>query len=519
MDTKKKGTQARAVFRPNVDVNLKESSAQTPEWLRHWEKLLCVERIPEKKLRGIDRKKGAETQIHDHRTAHERDFDRVVFSAPVRRLKDKTQVFPLEMHDGVRTRLTHSMEVSNLARSMGVAIASRIRALAELKDAVRNVPAILAAVSLAHDLGNPPFGHQGEEAIRDWVRSHEKIIRDQSNDRKFDTAKFDDFLKFEGNAQGFRILTRLQYQDHNSGLRLTASTLRSFMKYPWGSGFVRNGKAVKKFGYFQSEKDIFRWCTEKTGCGENRHPLSYLMEVCDDIAYSVLDVEDGVKKGFVSVPELASFLGTGKNLDTGKKYADDKRVSYLLNQYKRNHGWLSKLTMPISESRAVQISNKEMREASAELIRSFAIAIMVSDAIDYFVARYEKGDLHKLDKDIAGGFDSRVLMIGLKDFARLRIYKHPEVLQSELLGHRVIPKLMSAFWRAVCAHCRGDASKQDQYVFSLMSPNYVRVFWQSVDLNLPLWYRQLQLVCDQVCGMTDSYAVRTYNDLKELEVL
>ena len=162
------------------------SGKQTPSVIngvsKKWAKLLAEDRMPEQ-IPGQDRKKNISTKIVDHRTQHERDFDRVVFCAPVRRLKDKTQVFPLDMHDGVRTRLTHSMEVSNLARSMGVAVAAKLDGLKDVRDAARNVPSLLAAISLTHDLGNPPFGHQGEEAIREWVRTNQESIRAQSIER------------------------------------------------------------------------------------------------------------------------------------------------------------------------------------------------------------------------------------------------------------------------------------------------------------------------------------------------
>lgn len=472
-----------------------------------WNRLLS-----EARRDGPDRKKEIHGKIVDHRTAHERDFDRVVFCTPVRRLKDKTQVFPLDMHDGVRTRLTHSMEVSNLSRSMGTAIASRIAALSEIKDSQRNVPALLATIALTHDLGNPPFGHQGEEAIRTWVADNEACISAQSNDRKFDAELFRDFLYFEGNAQGFRILTRLQHQDHNSGLRLTASTLRAFMKYPWSSSQVGCGTGPKKFGFFQSEKEIFDWASDQTGCSR-RHPLSYLMEICDDIAYSTLDIEDAVKKELVSVEELASFLGSSDD------YKDDRRVKELLEQYRSDRSWLDSLTMPGDDGKVVQISSKEIRDSQVDLIRSYAIGLMVSDAIEKFIELEASGELYDLPKGIDEVFASAKLMKGLKQFAKLRVYRHPSVLKAELEGHRIIPRLMTAFWKAIVSKDKGLASKADEYVLSLMSPNYIRVYRQSEKLSLPLWYRQVQLVCDQACGMTDSYALRTHANLRELEII
>jgi dGTPase len=473
-----------------------------------WRALLSTSRLP-----GPDRKKLIYGTINDHRTDHERDFDRVVFCTPVRRLKDKTQVFPLDMHDGVRTRLTHSMEVSNLARSMGTAVAARIPRIAAIENSHRNVPALLAAVALTHDLGNPPFGHQGEVAIRTWVEENESSIKAEAKS-KFNRDLLKDFLLFEGNAQGFRILTRLQHQDHQSGLRLTASTLRAFMKYPWTSDRVRGDGGPKKFGVFRSEQDVFGWTCREVGLEVgHRHPLSYLMEVCDDIAYSVLDIEDAVKKELISVAELAAYVGTDP------QFKDDARVLQLLSQYTDDRDWLSTLRMPSDQGEDAPLSSKEIRDSQVDIVRSYAIGLMVSDAIERFVELEEVNGFSQLKKGIAEDFGSKNLVDAFKSFAALRVYKHPSVLKAELQGHSVIPALMGVFWRSVVKHSHGTQTKMDEYVMSLMSPNYIRVYRQSKDLGLPLWYRQVQLVCDQVCGMTDSYAIRVHSDLRQLGVL
>jgi dGTPase len=481
-----------------------KAKASTP---MDWGKLLSPER-----REGVKRKKAIYGSITDHRTSHERDFDRAVFCTPVRRLKDKTQVFPLDMHDGVRTRLTHSMEVSNLARSIGTAVAALVEGIASVKDAQRNVPALLATIALVHDLGNPPFGHQGEVAIRTWVEENEANIKFEAK-RDFNRDLLKDFLLFEGNAQGFRILTRLQHQDHKGGMRLTASTLRAFMKYPWQSDAVKGDGKVKKFGVFKSERDIFEWCSRETGVPSGvRHPLSYLMEVCDDIAYSVLDIEDAVKKEIVSAAELAAFLG---NSDPFKH---DHRADELLSQYKSDRDWLNELRMPDGKGRGgeVPLASKEIRDSQIDILRSYAIGLMVSDATERFIDLEANNGFGSLKKGIAEDFKSTGLVTALKNFAVLRVYSHPSVLKAELEGHRIIPCLMTAMWNSVVKHHHGTQTKVDEYVLSIMSPNYVRVYRQSEDLDLPLWYRQVQLVCDQVCGMTDSYALRCYKDLVSL---
>ena len=213
----------------------------------------------------------------------ERDYDRILFAAPTRRLADKTQVFPQDPNDSVRTRLTHSHEVSNLARSIGVRLAYEHRQEVFGRDAdelkvERTVPALLAAAGLAHDLGNPPFGHQGELSMKHWCSSHTSGM---------DNAK--DFNDFDGNCQTFRLLSRLQILNDSYGLNLTCATLATLMKYPV---FSKDCLRFKKFGLFETERDVAQDVWQETGLGEGvRHPLAYVMEACDDIAYSVIDAE------------------------------------------------------------------------------------------------------------------------------------------------------------------------------------------------------------------------------------
>ena len=262
----------------------------------NWRKLLLSERRKDKH----DKSESIDTGVG--REEIERDYDRILFAAPTRRLADKTQVFPMETNDSVRTRLTHSHEVSNLARSIGVRLAfdpqNRGEVFGESADSLkveRKVPALLAAIGLAHDLGNPPFGHQGENTIRQWFASKEDA---------FD----EDFQKFDGNCQTFRLLTKLQILNDEYGLNLTYATLAGLMKYPV---FSDSQHSFRKFGIFQSERRIAKDVWKETGLSEGiRHPLAYVMEACDDIAYSVIDAEDTIKKGYASFNDLIDYLST-----------------------------------------------------------------------------------------------------------------------------------------------------------------------------------------------------------------
>src|SRR5574337_594738 len=262
-----------------------------------WEKLLNPVRRAD-----LHKKDRASLNTTAGRTQVERDYDRVLFATPVRRLADKTQVFPMEQHDSIRTRLTHSHEVSNLARSIGVRLAFEHAEAVfgedhESLQVKRNVPALLAAVGLAHDLGNPPFGHQGEVAMQRWFAE-----RGGAGDID------EDFMQFDGNAQTFRLLTRLQVLNDQFGLNLTVATLAALVKYPSVYGSADKG-GFKKYGVFKSERGIIEEVWEQTGLSKGlRHPLAYVMEACDDIAYSVIDAEDTVKKGYASFYDLIDHL-------------------------------------------------------------------------------------------------------------------------------------------------------------------------------------------------------------------
>lgn len=273
------------------------------------------------------------------RSPFQKDFDRIVFSSAFRRLQDKTQVHPLSGNDYVRTRLTHSMEVASVGRSLGAGVGYVIARRRNLDQ--RITPAefghIVSAACLAHDIGNPPFGHMGEERIAHWFAESHTGRRAISG---LSDAQRGDFLAFEGNAQGFRILTALQNWQGDGGLRLTAATLGTFTKYPRLSstppGDEREAGA-RKFGIMSSEAPIWRWVARETGLPEVRpgqwlrHPLCYLVEAADDICYTIVDVEDGFKVGRLTFREAEEMLmavaGTLKRY--GEIDNEARRIAYL----------------------------------------------------------------------------------------------------------------------------------------------------------------------------------------------
>jgi dGTPase len=426
----------------------------------------------------------------------------------VRRMQDKTQVFPLEAHDSVRTRLTHSHEVANMARSFGTALVCSYSdkiTFPEGVNAARNVPALLEAVGLAHDLGNPPFGHQGEAAIRSWMKARSATeIGFFANLKKAQKA---DFLEFEGNAQAFRVLTRLQIVNDDFGLNMTYAFLAALMKYPSPSDKItKEVQARKKFNFFQSEAKVAREVWSKTGLGEGiRHPLTYIMEACDDIAYSVVDIEDAAKKGLVNFDTLIGYLNHAEPRDSTRDPVVDAVVAHA---EARNE-----------EYRAQSLSASELDDITLQMWRVKTIGLMVPSAIDAFVDNYGSIMKGRFDKELVGVSRAKRLRECLKEFAKEHIYNHRQVLEVELKGYHTIHGLMDILWAAIKDRKDPDSINSDRsplssYVYSRISENYRRVA-NSERNKMPLRYKELQLVTDMISGMTDTFAISLLDDLRK----
>lgn len=452
-----------------------------------WQKLLNP--IRRKELHGASETTGTGVG----RKELERDYDRILFSAPTRRLADKTQVFPMEENDSVRTRLTHSHEVSNLARSIGVRIAFEHAEKVfgknyESLEITRNIPALLAAVGLAHDLGNPPFGHQGELAVQQWFKEG-----NCGQSTKVDV----DFLKFDGNAQTFRLLSKLQLLNDEFGLNLTVATLSALLKYPSVYGSDNKG-GFKKFGVFNSEKEIVQQVWDQTGLREGvRHPLAYIMEACDDIAYSIIDAEDTVKKGCASFYDLIDHL---KNNSADR----DPIISRVVKKsIKKNR-----------EFRKDFLSPRELNDISMQMFRVIAISEMVTSATQVFVDNVES----MINESIAPGFEliknssCAQLCKSVKIFDYKNGFQNREVLRLELEGNNYIKSMMTMLWRAVS---KGDDENFpfERYIYGDISENYRRIYDKS-DKGV---YAKCQLVCDTLSGMTESYLVKKHDEYKALE--
>ena len=410
----------------------------------------------------------------------------------------------------MRTRLTHSHEVANLARSIGVRIAFEhaedvFGQDSEKLQVKRTVPALLAAIGLSHDWGNPPFGHQGEKAIQAWFRDKEKEDIFQEC--------HPDFLHFNGNAQSFRLLVRLQTLNDDFGLNLTDATLASLLKYP--SFHDTKGNGYDKWGVFDSERKIVQDIWKQTGLQEGRrHPLTYIMEACDDIAYSVIDAEDIVKKGYASFYDLMDYLehysGGNEVIDKVVKGSRNKNEEFRKSE---------------------ELSSPELSDMSMQMFRVFAIFQMVGSATEAFVEKVSK----MLDGDIAPDFkliehaQAAELCKRLKKFNAKYGFRHKDVLRLELQGNNYIQSMMDMLWSAIVEDTDNEAF--NEYGYHRISENYRRVYERKTKEikekekkgkkltdkdQKALLYAQCQLLCDAVSGMTDSYLISLHEELRPL---
>lgn len=471
-----------------------------------WENLLSIAR----RKKSEDVTSSAALKVAVGREEIERDYDRILFAAPTRRLADKTQVFPMEENDSIRTRLTHSHEVSNLARSIGIRLSFQHEKEVFGGDysgpnVQRTVPALLAAAGLAHDLGNPPFGHQGEESMQQWFASHaqpaasagsKKCEIDNGVDKQSSAPSpiESDFLNFDGNAQTFRLLTRLQVVNDDCGLNLTAATLATLLKYPVIYGTDPLG--YKKAGIFKSEAAIVREVWASVGLGPGvRHPLTFVMEACDDIAYSIIDAEDIVKKGYASFFDLMDFI------DGETQCATSSEIIALARRKNK-------------EFQKEQLSSKELNDISMQIFRALAISRMIEAVTRAFIDNLPKimsGDPLP-DLELIKASDCGMFCKAVKKFDRRHGFQHRDVLEIELRGNNYIQSMMAMLWRAVQSGM-DSSSPFDRFVYGSISENYRRVFEQSSRND----YDKRQLVCDALSGMTESYLIKRHDQFAALD--
>lgn len=450
-----------------------------------WNKLLSS------KLLGTEDK----YLFDDGRSQFQRDFDRVVFCSAFRRLQDKTQVFPLPESDFVHTRLTHSLEVSCVGRSLGnIAGKVIIERHPELKRNFfnYNFGEIVSAACLAHDIGNPPFGHSGEDAISEYfLDGNGKEFCDKIQDSK----KRNDLEMFEGNAQGFRIITRLQNPNLPGGLRLTCATLASFTKYPKESVIPKTidttrvkNKIYKKFGFFQSEVDIFNIIAEETGLKKRvnddniiwwcRHPLTFLVEAADDICYRIMDLEDGFRLGLLSFNDTHDLL------------------------------------YPIIGKEELRNFNERDQNDKIGYLRAKVINSLIKEITAVFLDEEEKIMNGSFESDLLSLIPSGNQLETIKKISVEKIYSLPSVVERESAGFEVLAGLLDAFIRAVNDLAEGKKSARSLNHIKLFPNQFTDQSGKPAD---DLYLRLLNII-DFVSGMTDSYAVSLYRKIKGISL-
>lgn len=420
-----------------------------------WQPFLSSKRIGSSKP-AADRTEISRSEFH-------KDYDRIIFSSAFRRLSDKTQVVPFPKSDYTRQRLTHSLEVSCVGRSLATSVYEMVRHEIEQFVSQGDFEAIVAAACLAHDIGNPPFGHFGEKAIQDWA---ERNIN-AGDFAGLTSAERKDLVLFEGNAQSFRVLTRLQMSNRPGGMRLTAATLGALVKYPRPSDVPETH--LKKHGFFQDDARLFTEVFETAGRTSDqhgqyaRHPLALLSEAADDICYAIIDLEDGCKAGLIPVDEALDIL---ERISTGSTGSDNMPD-----------------TDRLSMGRAISIN--ALANQCAEVFQTHIESILEGSFRGALIKQVISAEPYGMAKNVA----------------MRQVFNSERVLELEAAGYRAIQGLLEILTSAALNE---SPSSFDEHVRKLTR---LRIEDNMTD------YQKLLACTDKVSGMTDRYCIDLYRKL------
>lgn len=427
------------------------------------------------------------------RSNYQQDFDRLVFSTAFRRLQNKTQVFPLPEAVFVHNRLTHSLEVSSVGRTLGTRVGNYLSSKADLTDESKAFYAaelknVIAAACLCHDIGNPAFGHSGENAISNYFKS-------KANQWKsiFNEKEWADLVHFEGNANAIRVLAQKQKGKLEGGFRLTYTTLASIAKYPCAA-IARDKRWLnqKKYGFFQSEKEIFERIALHTGMEQTsadpliykRHPFVYLVEAADDICYNIIDMEDAHKLKIIDYDECSShFMNLMKDLP--------------------NHN---------SEGLAERMRQISDTNEKIAYLRSVCISGLIEQCVAVFVEQEEAildGSFNAALVDYANR--DNAAWQAIQTFSIKRIYQHASVVEIELAGHQVLQYLLDMFMPPILEE-KLEGSDQIKYEVLRLLPAQFALDGSEAP------YQAVRLVLDFLAGMTDHYAVNLYRKIKGIQI-
>ncbi len=471
----------------------------------NWKELMCPDRI-----RQVPRSAASS----DTRTEFEKDYQRIISSASFRRLQDKTQVFPLDKSDFIRTRLTHSLEVANFARSLGRMIGSRIidegidpEFTGKTRD---DICAVLECAGLLHDIGNPPFGHFGEDAIRDWFKANLDRIEYNGGTlfEALSEQQRQDFFHFEGNTQALRVVSKLHFMVDEHGMNLTKALLATIMKYPVSSVQIRYDKndpdrdiACKKMGYFFADREVYD--SVQSGCGTNgrRHPLAFVLEAADDIAYRTADIEDAVKKGLLDIHVLIN------EIEKSDRTRSDKLLGKLKYYYDKA------LENGYEDPKIYAVQNWVIRVQGT----------LLTCAVDSFMQNYDAIMSGTYKKELLAGTPGGDMADVLGDIAYRYAFTSEPILKLEVAADAIftflLDRLVSALRYYDTDKWKTHSCAVDAKMIGLISPSFMQVY-KINSTNLPeneKLYRRLLLATDYVSGMTDSFARRLYRELNGID--
>ncbi|RGS80989.1 deoxyguanosinetriphosphate triphosphohydrolase [Coprococcus sp. AF21-14LB] len=462
-----------------------------------WKRLLSEKRC---------RETAGQRNHSDLRSEFEKDYHRIIGSASFRRLQDKTQVFPLDKSDFIRTRLTHSLEVSSLAKSLGQNIGEYILSqkcdetfTAQMKEDLCN---IVQCAGLIHDIGNPPFGHFGEITIREWFEEHlpQMTFYGRPITEVLTEQMQQDFYHFEGNAQALRLVSKLHFLVDEYGMNLTYGLLNTIIKYPVSSLEVNplsDHLKDKKIGYYYAEKELFEEITKETGAGKCRHPLTYILEAADDLAYKTADIEDAFVKGFVSYEILKQELGN-MQMQTGFD-----ALGTLERLYRR-------------------AEEKNLQDPAEYAVKNWLVraqSYLIQCATEGFTQNYNKIMAGEKKTDLFEGTAGEELMELLGNLAYKKVFDTNTIYRMEVTESVMVHFLMDKFVGAIIYY---DTDRKlnsiEKRLVSFISENYRNAYHchakgKSEEERL---YLRLLLVTDYICGMTDSYAKRLYQEMNAM---
>lgn len=443
---------------------------------------------------------GVETQPTEQRSEYERDWDRIIFSSPFRRLQNKTQVFPLPEEVFVHNRLTHSLEVASVGRSLGKIIGKHLSGLKEISENEKsrkfyrnNLKNVIASACLAHDLGNPAFGHSGEEAISKYFKTKAK---DETFRKRFSDSEWQDLTNFEGNANALRILTMQQNGKAKGGFRLTYSTVGSIIKYPCesiSSEGKKGAKHLKKYGYFKIDEKVFldivnelnMVCHSDDGkIRYKRHPFVYLVEAADDICYNIIDLEDAHRLGIVAYAIVKKLL-----LSLIEKNSDEEM------------DWVNRQVNELEDDKNEAVS----------YLRAKSINTLTLKCVEVFK--------NNLDNILAGTYDNTLIedipeiqkpLKEINDISEKQIYNFKGVVKLELAGFRIMSGLVEDFVTAALTP-KEDRQKEHKKVLELLPSQFTFKEDESD-------YNKVMHMIDFISGMTDLFALKLYRNLRGIEI-